>query len=352
MTTPPEDKHDVTEENAEAIRAEETAQATTGISPRVRLGERLSQARQTHEMSLSEASERLRIRANYLEALESGDWTPLPEEVYVMGFLRQYAGLLGVDISADIEALKPGEYQLTKPFTMPDPPIAMNRAWAITAAACFFVLLILFNVVDEGEKERIPAQPPATLPLTEQQAPAQTEGQVAVMTEEPARELSAPLQETDTAETNLNTPTPQAASPDEIAGPDQATSVKAVSDQHAAATTAPEDQVSVVSVIEHEASADQSGEAAQTTYHSYQISAVDQDVWLQVHAPDGSLVKEALLRGGQSMVLSSSDAYLLLTAGNPLALSISIDGNNVAAPGTLGEKDKVLHDHRLDPASH
>jgi len=343
MTTPPEDKHDITEENAEARHAEETAQATTGINPRVQLGERLSQARQTHEMSLSEASERLRIRANYLEALESGDWAPLPEEVYVMGFLRQYAGLLGVDINADLEALKPGEYQLTKPFTMPDPPIAMNRAWAITAAACFFVLLILFNVVDEGEKERIPAQPPATLPLTEVEAPAPPEDQVAVVSGE-----SATPEEADTTGATGNTQTPETATTDETAAPEQATSVGGVTEQ-SAATASPDDQVSVVSVIEHEASPNQSDEA---THHSYQISAVDQDVWLQVHAPDGSLVKEALLRSGQSMVLSSSDAYLLLTAGNPLALSISIDGNNVAAPGTLGEKDKVLRDHRLDPASH
>ena len=347
MTKKPEDKHQTTQPEAPVDVATQ--------HPRGRLGERLSQARQKREISIAEASERLRIRSNYLEALESGDWAPLPEEVYVMGFLRQYASLLGVDISSDIEALKTGEYQLTKPFTMPDPPIAMNRTWAIAAGACFVLLLILFNVVDEGEKE--PAMPPGTLqlaspdsipdtslPHTMPEADSTTPSDAAQPTVDtaslPVAESAAQAAVAEPVEMNPNLPVaPQAPSAVEAVAPAKETPAPAVAQ-------APATKPSVVAVIEHDA--DQSATASGGG-HSYQISAVSEDVWLQVHDPDGNLVKEALLRSGQSMRLSSDAAYLLLTAGNPLALSISIDDRIIAEAGTLGEKEKVLHDYHLTP---
>lgn len=328
------------EEKIEPAQPGNTGQAVHP-NPRARLGERLSQARQTRDISITDASERLRIRSNYLEALESGEWEPLPEEVYVMGFLRQYASLLGVDISSEIEALKTGKYQLTKPFTMPDPPIAMNRSWAIVASACFVLLLILFNVVDEGEEERTP--PPGTLQLAAPDSvpdsPLPQPGPDATAAPVPAPAVTEPaVTEPDKApatETPVETPAAPAIT-------QQATPMPAapVSQTQAAQIPAPA-----------QTSARSASDAGTAGSHDYQISAADEDVWLQVHAPDGSLVKEALLRSGQSMLLSSTDAYLLLTAGNPLALKISIDDVMIAESGTLGEKETVLRDFRLTPAN-
>jgi cytoskeletal protein RodZ len=280
---------------------------------RIRVGERLSQARQAKEISFTDASERLRIRRTYLEALESGDWSTLPEEVYVMGFLRQYATLLGVDISQDIDALKTGDYKLTKPFTMPDPPIAMNRTWALAAGACFFLVLILFNVVDEGEKNLAPPATIADLPLASVPAPDMP-----------------PVQQTAAEKTELSQNAPSAKEAVTPPAPVQEKSESIPSAE-------PEQHLAT----EHAAS------AAGGTAHRYQLTAVEQDVWLQVHAPDGSLLKEALLRSGQSLRLNTDVEYVLLTAGNPLALSVSIDGTVVAEAGSLGELDKVLHDYQL-----
>lgn len=61
------------------------------------LGEKLRKLRGDKRMSLGEISRVTRIQASYLEYLENGEWSKLPADVYVRGFLRSYADFLGVD---------------------------------------------------------------------------------------------------------------------------------------------------------------------------------------------------------------------------------------------------------------
>jgi cytoskeleton protein RodZ len=61
------------------------------------LGEWLRQRRQELGFSLEEAQEATRIRARFLEALESEDLASLPNPVVARGFLRNYAVYLGLD---------------------------------------------------------------------------------------------------------------------------------------------------------------------------------------------------------------------------------------------------------------
>lgn len=61
------------------------------------IGESLRAARQERGLELEEVEARLKIRRRYLEALESEDWDRLPAPSYARGFLRTYAGYLGLD---------------------------------------------------------------------------------------------------------------------------------------------------------------------------------------------------------------------------------------------------------------
>ncbi len=61
------------------------------------LGEKLRQIRSERRISLNEVSKKTQIQINYLEYLEAGKYDNLPAEVYVKGFLRNYANFLGVD---------------------------------------------------------------------------------------------------------------------------------------------------------------------------------------------------------------------------------------------------------------
>lgn len=67
------------------------------------LGEKLKRIRSDRRMSLHEVSKNTRIQVKYLEYLEEGRYEKLPAEVYVKGFLRNYADFLGVDDQALIK---------------------------------------------------------------------------------------------------------------------------------------------------------------------------------------------------------------------------------------------------------
>jgi len=69
----------------------------TANNPGRLIGALLREARENIGMSVPEVSRALRIRQVYLEAIEADDYASLPGKTYVLGFLRSYAELLGLD---------------------------------------------------------------------------------------------------------------------------------------------------------------------------------------------------------------------------------------------------------------
>lgn len=65
-------------------------------------GKQLKQIREARGISLEEIAQKTHIRLSYLEALESGDTESLPSRPQMRGFLRLYAGVLGVQLE-DLE---------------------------------------------------------------------------------------------------------------------------------------------------------------------------------------------------------------------------------------------------------
>ncbi len=61
------------------------------------VAEQLRRAREAKELSLEKVSRQLKIRPIYLQALEKGDYQLLPQGVYRLNFLREYAHFLGLD---------------------------------------------------------------------------------------------------------------------------------------------------------------------------------------------------------------------------------------------------------------
>lgn len=60
------------------------------------LSERLRKVREGMGIGLVEAAKITGIRLNYLEALEAGNYSSLPGEIYVKNFLKAYGSLLGL----------------------------------------------------------------------------------------------------------------------------------------------------------------------------------------------------------------------------------------------------------------
>lgn len=61
------------------------------------VGQKLIQAREAQSLSLEKVAQETHIRLHYLRALEAGELETLPSDAQVRGFLRAYAGYLGLD---------------------------------------------------------------------------------------------------------------------------------------------------------------------------------------------------------------------------------------------------------------
>jgi cytoskeleton protein RodZ len=76
------------------------------------LGERLRRQRLAAGVSLQHISEKTRISVRYLEALEAGDFKQLPGAIFSRSFVRQYAEVVGIDISgleSELQQVFPSE---------------------------------------------------------------------------------------------------------------------------------------------------------------------------------------------------------------------------------------------------
>ena len=63
----------------------------------VSLGDQLRAARAARGLSIPDVEADLRIKSYYIEAIEAGDLSALPDKVYVDGFVRNYASYLQLD---------------------------------------------------------------------------------------------------------------------------------------------------------------------------------------------------------------------------------------------------------------
>jgi cytoskeletal protein RodZ len=84
------------------------------------VGELLRKAREESGKDLKEISNILKIRYAYLHAIEEEDFKKLPEEVYIKGYIREYAEFLNIDPQTAINAY----IQQTSPPKVEKPDIS------------------------------------------------------------------------------------------------------------------------------------------------------------------------------------------------------------------------------------
>lgn len=132
------------------------------------IGAALAERRKVRGMTIEKVAQVLKIRIPYLKAMEKGEWSDLPGEVYARGFMKRYAHFLGMDgdkLMAPYLAERPAstEDQGGEPGgTSGGADVSRGLLVAIGVVAVFVIVLVkLVN------KDR-PAQPAAT-----SEAPAQ-----------------------------------------------------------------------------------------------------------------------------------------------------------------------------------
>jgi len=113
------------------------------------IGEALRSAREAQGTSLDDAAVATRIRSSYLEALEQERFGDLGGSVYAKGFLRSYAGYLGIDPAPLLEAYRAQETPEAPLFEHAPRAIGglesgrRGRSWLAVAIVCVSIILLV-----------------------------------------------------------------------------------------------------------------------------------------------------------------------------------------------------------------
>lgn len=133
------------------------------------VGKTLRDARTERGVELAEVETKTRIRARFLRAIESEDWSALPGEAYTRGFIRTYASYLGLDGGRlaeqhrrEVGAERPGELLLGADPTQPRAAPARRRSLpsrplALAISALVVAVLIVLGL--SGGEEGSPGPP-------------------------------------------------------------------------------------------------------------------------------------------------------------------------------------------------
>lgn len=118
----------------------------------ITIGAKFAEERRRQELTIEEISKATKIRAEFLEAIEVGDYKKLPGSSYAQGFVRNYAKFLGLPVEKSLAIFR-REFNAEKSFdvlpkgfsSITDMPIGrfkIGRNFLLIAGV--FVLLIVF----------------------------------------------------------------------------------------------------------------------------------------------------------------------------------------------------------------
>lgn len=144
------------------------------------IGAYLRETREARGLHLDDAARVTRIGKNYLVALEEGMFDKLPNPAYVKGFLRIYAGYLGLS-GDDVVGMFERETSPQPIRTVTErksarqdiPPTRGKGRWLIPSMLLVLVLMVAYFFDDREPKPR-PAPPiPVPSPAANVQVPVQ-----------------------------------------------------------------------------------------------------------------------------------------------------------------------------------
>jgi hypothetical protein len=119
------------------------------------LGETLRRARLTRGITFEDAERMTRIPRKYLEALETENFGILPAPVFARGFLRSYAGYLGLD-PGDLLPFFPVGH-VDEPRLENLPVVSEPRTWNLSGLVAIgvvgFLILVVIALYSIGSEE-------------------------------------------------------------------------------------------------------------------------------------------------------------------------------------------------------
>ena len=109
-----------------------------------RIGAALREARCERNLTLAEISGRLHIRESHLKAIERGEAEACFPRFYLVGHMRSYANVLGVDIGDDLDALS-AELRREREQTVPEFKLPESTSWFRRAQGWVLMIGLAFG---------------------------------------------------------------------------------------------------------------------------------------------------------------------------------------------------------------
>lgn len=222
-----------------ASAPEPAANEERGMSPQpLPVGEELRRAREDAGLDLADVAAHLRIRSNFLSALEEGRPDALPGITYAIGYVRTYAAFLGLEPDAAVRRFKEeaaglnSKTQLVFPSPAPEgrvPGLVLMLVAVMLAGGAYGGWYWL-SERDGSLRDLVPAVPERLAQLIEGEAPSLP----------PAATVPVPAAEPATAPTTRTAGSYADANPTGVAVPRAATAPAPATQPAAIATsTAP-----------------------------------------------------------------------------------------------------------------
>ena len=316
---------------------------------RLPVGQALRAQREQLGWSLPDVAAWLRIRLSYLEALESGQVGKLPGSAYALGFLRAYAGALGLD-PEDMSRRFRGETkdvnrkpELSFPAPVPERgvPAGAIVLLGVLVVAGAYVGWYEFTGHEHRQAHAVPPVPAALLPYAG--TPAAPSPQVATVMpgsgQTPFPPPAAPVvpphpATTATAPAGPAAPAPvvpdarqslQPATPAPVPG-------NAASSAPAPATPASPTPPGVASPVATPAAP---ATVAPTIPGEITLKAVATS-WVQVRQVGGKVIYDHVLQPGETWTVPPDAGAVTLTTGNAGGLTLAADGVVTPPLGRVG----------------
>ncbi|WP_371369109.1 Cytoskeleton protein RodZ [Sporomusa rhizae] len=135
------------------------------------VGELLRAERLKKDLSIKDVENAISIRALYLNAIEEGNYGIIPGEVYLKGFIRNYATFLGLDAQQVMDIYRQSKVQTTEdapPPAIQEEPVAATSQKSGNALKWLGVVVVAAGIVaglvwwSNGSEKPAPVPPQST----------------------------------------------------------------------------------------------------------------------------------------------------------------------------------------------
>ncbi len=313
-------------------------------SPAERVGAGLREVRERLGWRLPEVAEGLRIRLEFLVAIEAGDLSSLPGPAYRAGFVRSYAQALGLDDEEILRRFRDAgqmgevpkaEIQFLAP--VPDRGVPKGAIILIGFVVVLAGYVLWYHHTEQARRmaQAVPQVPAELQPLA---IPPKVNTPAPPPQNAPAKPKTAPAQPP-AAVAATTAPAQTPAQPTAVATPE----IPAATAQTPAAATTPEIPASAAQAAPAPQAAPQA--APTPAPGAGMVISATQDAWVQVTDSSGNILFSKVLHAGDSWPVPQ-EAGLQMTTGNAGGTVIVTNGK----PGQpLGADGVVLHGYQLTP---